>query len=69
MWTPQRINSLAPLSKLTGLKYLNIANLRAADKSLKPLHGLNKLERLRAATWWPPAEIEALKRINPRLEI
>ena len=69
MWTTQKIESLHPLSRLTELRFLSLANLRSADTSLKPLHGLHKLERLCVPAWWPAAEMEELKRINPRLEI
>ena len=69
MWTTQRVNSLAPLRRLIGLKYLSITNLRAADRSLAPLCGLHNLERLHIAKWWPEAQVEELKRNHPRLEI
>ena len=67
MWTTQRIDSLAPLSKLTKLRYLSLVNTRATDKSLVPLYSLDNLQTLQMAKWWPRAEVEELKRVNPRL--
>ncbi len=69
IWTTQRVVSLGPLSRLTELKYLSIVNLRSVDRSLKPLYGLHKLERLHMALWWAKPEVEELKRINPRLQM
>ena len=69
MWATQKVDSLGPLSKLTGLKYLSITNLRSADRSLKPLYGLHNLVCLHTANWWAQSEVEELKRINPRLAI
>lgn len=68
MWTTQKVTSLIPISNLVNLKYLSIVNLRASDKTLKPLFRLQNLRRFHAATWWDQAEITELKRGNPHLE-
>lgn len=69
IWTTQRVVSLGPLSRLTELRHLSIINLRSADRSLKPLYGLHKLERLHMAMWWAKPEVEELKHIHPRLQM
>lgn len=40
------IQTLKPLSALTNLKYLRLANLKVADDTLKPLADLNHLDEL-----------------------
>jgi Leucine-rich repeat (LRR) protein len=67
MWTTQRVSSLAPISKLRGLRRLSIPNLRSEDKTLRPLLELENLEYLHCAGWWDMKEIRELQRRNPRL--
>ena len=67
MWTTQRVETLAPIGQLSDLKFLSIVNLRAADKTLRPLFALQKLETFWSAQWWDPEEVEELHARNPRL--
>lgn len=67
MWTTQRVETLTPIGKLAGLRYLSITNLRANDKTLQPLYPLSKLETFRAAMWWPEEEVAEIRRRNPNL--
>jgi len=67
-WTTQRVATLEPIGKLTSLRYLSIVNLRAADKTLRPLFRLRKLENFLAAQWWDPAEIDELRARNPKMK-
>ena len=52
--------SLAPLSMLSGLRYLFLAATRPADKSLAPLHQLKGLKHLSCGTYFPDEEFVAL---------
>lgn len=65
MWTAMRVASLAPLRALERLEYLFLTNLRVADKSLKPLHGLTKLRALQCANFYSAAEFVALANVRP----
>lgn len=67
-WRTQRIKTLEPIGRLSQLEYLSIANLRAADKSLRPLFSLRNLHSFHAAQWWDETEIEELRRLNPSLD-
>jgi hypothetical protein len=67
LWTTMRVRSLEPLARLTQLQHLFLTNLRAADQSLRPLHGLRGLRELQSARFFPRAEFEALQRANPSL--
>lgn len=66
-WTTQRVDTLTPIGALTELRYLGLANLRAADGTLRPLFKLRKLVRFHAALWWDPAELARLRALNPGL--
>lgn len=66
-WTTQRVETLEPLGALSELRYLSIINLRAADKTLRPLFSLRKLERFHSALWWDQAELDELRSLNPGL--
>lgn len=68
MWTTQRVKTLGPIGRLSQLEYLSIANLRAADETLRPLFSLRNLHSFHAAQWWDEKEIEELRRLNPSLE-
>lgn len=65
VWTAMRVASLAPLRALKQLEYLFLTNLRVADKSLKPLHGLTGLRALQCANFFPDAEFAALANARP----
>ena len=67
VWTTQRVETLAPIGRLLGLKFLSISNLRAADRTLRPLFVLRKLEAFQAALWWDPVVVEVLYARNPWL--
>ncbi len=67
MWSPMRIGSLAPLSKLEKLESLFLTNLKVSDRSLKPLQGLPRLRVLQCADFYRADEMRALARANPRL--
>lgn len=66
-WTAQLVETLEPIGRLTELRYLSLANLRARDRSLRPLFSLRKLQRFLAATWWDESEREELRRLNPEM--
>lgn len=67
VWTTQRVETLAPIGQLPGLKFLSITNLRAADKTLRPLFALRKLGTFWSAQWWDPEEVDELHTRNPKL--
>jgi hypothetical protein len=67
MWVTQHVRALAPIGKLTNLRYLSITNLRSDDKTLAPLCSLHNLENFDSALWWDKGELLELRRQNPRL--
>lgn len=67
MWTPMRVATLRPLAALTGLESLFLTNLRVADRSLRPLHGLSALRALQCARWFGDGEFAALAAALPGL--
>jgi hypothetical protein len=68
MDTHVRIDTLKPLARLGNLRQLFLAAARVADKSLAPLRGLARLERLECTIHFPDAEFIALRDSLPRLE-
>ena len=68
MWATQHVKILEPIGRLSRLEYLSIANLRAADETLRPLFNLRNLQSFHAVNWWNDKEIEELRRLNPTLE-
>lgn len=56
MWTPMRVETLAPLSKISSLEYLFMTNLRVNDGSLKPLHNLSRLKVMLCANFFSKEE-------------
>jgi Leucine-rich repeat (LRR) protein len=66
-WTTQHVDALEPIGRLTELRYLSLANLRARDGSLRSLFSLRKLERFNAASWWDEGERQELLKLNPAL--
>jgi hypothetical protein len=67
VWTTQVVDSLAPLAKLRSLRYLSLVNLKARDKTLRPLFSLSSLEGFHAAQWWSEEEVSQLRSANPKL--
>jgi len=67
MWTTQVVDSLAPLAQLRSLRFLALPNLKARDKTLRPLFSLSSLERFHAAQWWSEEEMRQLRNANPKL--
>jgi hypothetical protein len=67
MWGTQIVDSLAPLGQLRELRHLSIENLKAKDRTLKPLFSLSTLEQFHAARWWSEAELAQLRKANPKL--
>jgi len=67
MSTPWRVASLSPVGRLSNLRYLSIANLRAADKSLSGLFTLYQLVTFHRANWWNMDELAEIKRRNAGL--
>ena len=56
---PLTIESLEPLAQLTELRRLRLASVRVRDKSLRPLHGLDKLRDVFIAKMFPDFELRA----------
>jgi hypothetical protein len=52
--------SLAPLASCSKLFVIDLAAVRCADTSLRPLFGLTALRRFDCPLSWPKAEVEAL---------
>ena len=67
MWTTWHVATLQPIGNLPGLRYLSLANLRSADRSLTPLYALRNLETLITARWWDERELAEIRRLNHRL--
>ena len=67
MWTTQVVSSLAPIGELRGLRFLGLANLRAKDKTLRPLFSLRLLQQFHSALWWSEDELRQLRSVNPKL--
>jgi hypothetical protein len=68
LWTAMRVTTLAPLAALHDLERLFLTNLRVADKSLRPLHGLARLRVLHCARFFPDAEFQSLAAARPGLD-
>jgi hypothetical protein len=67
MYTPQHIDTLAPLEGFA-LEALFLTNTRIADQSLAPLRTMDSLKYLGTARNVPRAEFEALHAAQPQLE-
>jgi hypothetical protein len=67
MWSTQMVDSLAPLARLDCLRHLSLPNLKARDKTLRPLFSLSSLEQFNAALWWSEKELNQLRHANPKL--
>lgn len=66
-WTMMRVASLAPLTRLKGLRRLFLTSLRVTDRSLQPLHTLTDLEVLQSAAAFSDEEFLRLRQALPRL--
>ena len=66
IWTRMDIDTLAPLSDLTYLRYLDLTNLKVADESLRPLEHLTALEQLEIANFYPMHEFARLSQALPK---
>ncbi|HTV71789.1 MAG TPA: hypothetical protein VMF90_24925 [Rhizobiaceae bacterium] len=62
------VESLAPLSALSGLRYLFLASTNVVDRRLKPLHALRHLTHLDCALAFPDEEYFALHHALPNLK-
>jgi hypothetical protein len=67
MGAAMRVATLLPLQGLHALQALFLANLRVADRSLRPLHGLARLRELQCARWYDDGEFAALSAALPDL--
>lgn len=64
-----RVPDLAPLSRLAALRYLFLVGLRPANRSLRPLYGLEQLRTLRLDPGWSRDEVLDLQVRRPELRI
>lgn len=67
MWTPMRVKTLSPLSKLSSLEYLFMTNLRVNDGSLKPLHNLARLKVMQCANFFSKEEFCEMAKARPEV--
>jgi len=67
MWTRQNVDSFTPLSGLSLLEALFIANCKPSNAGLLPLHTLGNLRYLDAAAFYTEDEFMALHRALPQL--
>lgn len=67
MWTPMRVETLAPLARLRQLTHLFMTNLRSDDRSLAPLCSIESLKVLQCANFWGADEFRRLRKANPTL--
>jgi hypothetical protein len=65
IWTRMKVESLAPLARLSRLRHLHLTNLKALDESLDPLAALTGLETLELANFYP---VEEFARLSARLK-
>jgi len=68
MWTKQKVESLSPVSELKQLEALFMANCKADNDGLKPLHKLSNLRCLQAPGFYPDNEFLDLRAALPNLE-
>ena len=68
LWTPMRVESLAPIASLADLEYLFLTNLRTADGSLRALHGLARLRALECGRLFARGELERLRQAIPQAQ-
>jgi hypothetical protein len=65
MWGTLKVESLAPLTRLPGLRYLGLSNVRPMDGSLKPLATLIKLRELELPNFFEVGECARLAAALP----
>jgi hypothetical protein len=68
IWTQQRIDSLKPLSHLSGLQALFLTSVILVDKTLTYLATIPNLRILDCANFAPAEQFKALRRLMPQLE-
>jgi hypothetical protein len=62
-----RLPSLVPLACCENLRVIDLANVRCADPSLRPLLSLSALRRFDCPLYWPADEVQALLCYNTAL--
>ena len=62
MWKRMSVHSFQPPSSLKDLVFLHLTNIKPADGSLEPLHGLSKLKQLDVANFYSTREFALLSR-------
>src|SRR6185437_3461975 len=60
MWSPLRVKSLEPLTRLPHLRYLRLSNVRSTDGSLRPLAQLGELRELYLPNFFELEEVARL---------
>jgi hypothetical protein len=65
VWNDMKVESLAPLDRLSAVEELDLAGLRVTDESLRPLEGLTALRRLTIDGRFPTEEFARLAGILP----
>lgn len=68
IWNVFRPATLAPLSALTNLTEIRLANIRVGDQSLAPLAGIETLRRLHISNQFPTEEYARLSVALPEAE-
>jgi hypothetical protein len=56
MWSTLKVESLAPLTRLPGLRFLRLSNARPVDGSLRPLAQLQELRELELPNFFDVSE-------------
>jgi len=67
METAWKVQTLEPVGRLHGLRWLSIANVRPEDGTLAPLFSLTNLEIFVHASWWSQSELDEIHSRNPSL--
>jgi hypothetical protein len=65
IWSRMTVDTLEPLRGLSGLRYLDLQNLKVLDASLEPLEGLTELRTLELPNFYP---VEEFARLASRLK-
>jgi hypothetical protein len=65
MWGTLKVESLAPLARFPGLRYLGLSNARPIDGSLKPLAQLTSLRELELPNFFEVGECARLSAALP----
>lgn len=67
MWSALKVESLAPLSRLPGLRYLRLSNVRPTDGQLRPLSELRELRELYLPNFFELEEVARLAGALPNV--